>query len=250
MEEQMNRRLLDLAHQSDRIGTFTFSPFLSEAEYADFCLLERQLPPCGYTVWGGYPDAERVMIRFGDPERLGYEEPFPIVCLEIAPLQEKFADALTHRDFLGALMHLGISRGELGDIPVSGKTGYLFCTAQMADYISGVLERVRHTSVRCCITDRLPETFNAQTVTETVQAASLRADLLIAKVFRISRSICDGCFASEKVFINGRTVTQPAAVLKEGDRVSVRGFGKFRFCGVTGTTRKGNLIAEIARFSR
>lgn len=248
MEEQIKRRLLDLAAQSDRIGTFTFSPFLSEAEYADFCAVERQLPPCGFTVWGGYPDAERVMIRFGNPERLGYEEPFPIVCLEIAPAQEKFADALTHRDFLGALMHLGISRGELGDIPVSGKTGYLFCTEQMAEYIGNTLERVRHTTVRCSIVETLPETFNAQTVPETVQAASLRADLLIAKVFHMSRSACDSCFASEKVFVNGRAVSQPGMTLKEGDKVSVRGFGKFRFAGVSGQTRKGNLIVEIARF--
>lgn len=147
MEEQIKRRLLDLAAQSDRIGTFTFSPFLSEAEY-----------------------------------------------------------------------------------------------------IGNTLERVRHTTVRCSIVETLPETFNAQTVPETVQAASLRADLLIAKVFHMSRSACDSCFASEKVFVNGRAVSQPGMTLKEGDKVSVRGFGKFRFCGVSGQTRKGNLIVEIARF--
>ena len=84
---------------------------------------------------------------------------------------------------------------------------------------------------------------------ETVQTASLRADILIAKVFHISRGDCLDLIRAERVFLNGRTVTNASTVLKEGDRLSVRGCGKFRFCGVTGQTKKGNLLAAIERFT-
>lgn len=249
MEEQIIRRLLDLANQAERTDSFTFSAFLGEADYADFCAAQRQFPNCGVTAWGGHEDAERLMLRFGDPERLGYAAEFPIVCLEIAPLQKKFADALTHRDFLGALMHLGISRAELGDLLVSDRTAYVFCTEKMAPYLCGELTRVRHTSVECRVTAQLPAELAVRVTQETVQTASLRADILIAKVFHISRGDCLDLIRAERVFLNGRTVTNASTVLKEGDRLSVRGCGKFRFCGVTGQTKKGNLLAAIERFT-
>ena len=81
------------------------------------------------------------MLRFGSEETLGYEEAFPISCVVIRPSAPKFAEELTHRDFLGALMNLGIERDVLGDIIVRGAVGYVFCEDAMADY----LEKKHHT---------------------------------------------------------------------------------------------------------
>ena len=248
MEDAIRRRLLDLAEQAERTASYTFSPFLNEAEMAVFYAIQRELPNCGCTVWGGRENADRAMIRFGSAEQLGWEEPFPIVCVEIAPVQKKFADALSHRDFLGALVHLGIQRTELGDILTGDKTAYLFCTENMADYICRELMTVRHTTVTCKRTESLPEGLGVQTEPEQIQAASLRADGVISKLYRISRSECLTLFRSGKVFINGAAAENSSYLLKEGDKVSVRGSGKFRFAGVTGTTRKGNLILTVERF--
>ena len=249
MEDLIRRRLLDLAEQADRTGSYTFSSFLNEAELAEFHAMQRELPNCGCTVWGGREDADRAMIRFGNPEQLGWEEPFPIACVEIAPAQQKFADALTHRDYLGALMHLGLKRSELGDILTCDKTAYLFCTETMADYICRELTTVRHTTVICKRTEQIPESISVQVTPEQVQAASLRADGVIAKLYRISRSDCLTLFRSGKVFINGAVCENSSYTLKEGDKVSARGYGKFRFCGEAGTTRRGNLILNIERFT-
>ena len=188
------------------------------------------------------------MLRFGDPEQLGYEEPFPISCLLIAPLQEKFGEALTHRDYLGSLMHLGIERGELGDILVQGKHAYLFCRTSMAEYLCRELTRIRHTTVSCTVSE-LPEAeFAAKTEEGTVQVASPRIDGVIAKVCRLSRSVCAELFIAGKVFLNGACTGNHSALLKEGDKVSVRGFGRFRYLGISGSTRKGNLIVRYERF--
>ena len=249
MEDFIRRRLLDLAAQADRTGSYTFSPFLNEAELSDFYTLIPQLPPCGYTVFGGHEDAERAMVRFGSSEQLGYEEPFPIVCIEIAPLQQKFAEALTHRDLLGAVMHLGIERTETGDILIRDSTGYLFCTPKIGEYICRELSRVRHTSVRCTEVTEIPSGITGKTEAVQLQVSSLRIDGIIAKLWRISRSDCLTLFRSDRVFLNGRCTEHSSVLLREGDRVSVRGYGKFRFAGVEGQTRKGNLIVTAERFA-
>lgn len=248
MEDFFRKRLLDLAEQSDRTGRFTFTGFLTEAEYADFCSLRSQLPPCGVSVSGGYENAERVMLRFGDPEQLGYEEPFPVTCICIAPLQEKFADKLTHRDFLGALMHLGIERSEIGDILVQEKSAYVFCRTPMAEYICRNTDRIRHTSVRCCLTDALPADTGTKTEQISIQAASERIDGVIAKVYHISRGDCNVLFRSGRVFLDGALLENNSHMLREGEKVSVRGCGKFRYVGITGRTKKGNLVLAVEIF--
>jgi len=247
-DDFFRKRLLDLAMQADRTNRFTFTDFLNEAEQAEYYAAVRDLPDCGAALWGGREDADRVMLRFGDAEMLGYEEPFPITCLLIAPLQEKFGEELTHRDYLGSLMHLGIERGSLGDILVQGKHAYLFCKTQMAEYLCRELTRIRHTAVSCTPAE-LPETeFAAKTEEGSVQVSSPRIDGVIAKICRLSRSICAELFAAGKVFVNGRCTGNHSALLKDGDKVSVRGFGKFRYLGISGTTRKGNLIVRYEKF--
>ncbi|MBR3267269.1 MAG: hypothetical protein IKI58_00840 [Oscillospiraceae bacterium] len=248
-DDFIRKRLLDLASQADRTNRFTFTGFLNEAEQAEYYAVRRELPDCGAVLWGGYEDAERAVLRFGDPERLGYEEPFPVVCLEIAPLQEKFGEMLTHRDYLGAMMHLGIERSEIGDILIREKHAYVFCRETMADYLCRELTRIRHTSVSCKVS-ALPETeFTVRTEPGTVQVSSPRIDGVAAKIFGFSRSLCAELFAAGKVFVNGACTENHSLILKAGDKVSVRGYGKFRFLGIGGVTRKGRQIVNFERFT-
>ena len=72
--------------------------------------IKKEISYVPFDVFGGTENCERLMIRFGSEELFGYEEPFPICCLLAEPLIEKFADNFTHRDFLGAIMNLGIER--------------------------------------------------------------------------------------------------------------------------------------------
>lgn len=147
MNTQSENRFKELADRSYNKGQFTFTRFLSLAELSAFKYEESNLKYASPVIYGGYEEAERVLIRFGNKDELGYEEQFPIDILEITPLAEKFADDLTHRDFLGALMSLGIERELLGDIIVRGKKAYLFCLESISDYIIENLMSVKHTSV-------------------------------------------------------------------------------------------------------
>ena len=85
-------RLKDLADRSFSNNKYTYSSFLSEGELSDYFTIERELKYASPILWGGSENSDRVMVRFGDPESLGYEEDFPIVLLEIRPLNSKFSD--------------------------------------------------------------------------------------------------------------------------------------------------------------
>ena len=128
----------------------TFSEFLNINEIS---LLKEQTFKSRSTLFGGYEMSERCVAGFGSDIK---ESDFPISCIKIEPLLSKFSDKLTHRDFLGSLMQLGINRNTLGDIVVNGNTACLFCLKSISDYIIENLTRVKHTSVKCTLINELP----------------------------------------------------------------------------------------------
>ncbi|MDE6363035.1 MAG: hypothetical protein K2L86_02015, partial [Lachnospiraceae bacterium] len=155
-ETRLRKRFTELADKSYNSSQYFFTGFLSAAELDIYYQMERELSYAPVTVFGGTMDCERVMLRFGSEELCGYEAVFPIQCIEILPLIEKFGEELGHRDYLGALMNLGIERSTLGDIVISGKHAFLFCAEKMAPYILETLDKERHTSVRRQIAAQIP----------------------------------------------------------------------------------------------
>ncbi len=244
-DELLKKRFRELAQKCYQNNQYTFTGFLGLADAACFYEIERELSYVPYTVWGGSDEAERVMIRFGNEEQLGYEEAFPVTCLKISPLSEKFADPLTHRDYLGALMNLGIERDTLGDILLEDKTAWLFCVSSMAGYIKQNLTRVKHTAVMCQEAREAPA-FTGKDIQEIkIQIASERIDGVVAKVYHLSRSEAVELFRQKKIFVGGRLCENNSQLLKAGETVSVRGCGKFEFAGETGISKKGKMNALI-----
>lgn len=243
--QQLKNRLRELADKSYRQNVYTFTGFLGLAELDVYHQLERELQYAHPALFGGSSRADRQLLRFGSPEEFGYEEEFPIACVQVKPLQAKFADALTHRDFLGALMNLGIERSCIGDIFVREGEGYFYCLSDMAAYICEHLLKIRHTHVRCRLVERMEETEAEKPVCAEVQVSSLRIDGCIAKVYNISRTDSLTLFSARRVFVDGRLTENNSRLLKPDEVVNVRGFGKFRFREVRYTTKKGRLCLAV-----
>lgn len=249
MKDELNvlqGHLRDLANRSDRGGTFYFSDFLGLAEQNAYREIERELSYVTVKAYGGAQDAERIVLRFGNPDELGYEIPFPIVTLRITPRSPKFAENLTHRDVLGSLMHLGITRDTLGDIVVREGEIYLFCLESVAPFISDSLTRIRHTDIKIEAVDELPEGSLYRVEPLKIQAVGERLDAIVAKVYRISRDDALALFTRGLVFQNGLCVQSHAKAPKAGDVISVRGYGRFRYVGFVSESKKGklNLVVE------
>lgn len=245
----LKKRLLELAKKSYEHNIYTYTSFLSLAEQDVFYSLTNEIAGVSYKLFGGNIDCERQMLQFGSADILGYEEDFPLVCLLIEPVTKKFADDLNHRDFLGAIMNLGIERSTIGDIFIQGKSAYLFCTDKMAPFIVDNLDKVKHTNVRCSIVVSEMELPVKEPEPLNITVASERADGVIAKIYNLSRNQCVDLFRAKKIYINGRLNENNSYNLKSEDIVSVRGFGKFVYYGTSHKTKKGKLgvLAGIYR---
>lgn len=247
MEMQEKKRYLELANRAWNNGIFVFTDFLDLAALSLFYSALPSLPKVPFQLYGGAEGCERKMLRFGDADLCGYEAAFPIACLKIYPLSKKFADKLTHRDFLGSLMALGMEREMLGDIIVKEDCAYLFCHERIAPYICEHLVQVKHTTVTCEPAEALPEGDLFRTEKRVVQLSSERVDALVAHVFKMSRGDAQALFPMGKIFVDGRLCESPGYTPKPGQVISVRGFGRMKYTGVESMSKKGkcNTAVEI-----
>ena len=237
-EKQIKNRFLELAKRSYEQSSYTFTGFLGLTEQSLFWEMERELHFAGFSLNGGNDICDRKVIRFGNPEELGYEEEFPIVCIRITPLIKKFSDEFSHRDFLGALMNLGIDRSTIGDIFLQENEGYVYCLESISDYIVESLDRVKHTHIKCeKIKDSL-KFIKDEGKTLEITVTSDRIDVVISGVYHVSRSESLSYFEKAIVYVNGRLCTSNAKNLKKGDVVNVRGKGKFLYGGTQHITKK------------
>lgn len=245
--ELIKKRLFELNRTAQEHCYFTFTDFLGLAEQTVLREVIATVHP-SVTLYGGAEGSERVMARFGNTEELGYDAPFPIALLKIAPKSPKYADKLTHRDFLGAVLNLGIERDTLGDIVIRDKVGYLFCKEDIAPYIMESLERIKHTDVTVSVAGELPEGELYRTEVRRIQIASERLDAVIARVFSLSREDAQLLFRRSLVFRDGALVESTSYTPRSGERISVRGHGRFIYLGTVGATKKGRLNAEVELF--
>lgn len=240
MSEQdiTRKRLTELAHRAYERGYTVFSEFLNQEEIGILMTSKTDILP---KLYGGYDNSERCVAGFSNDEIWDY----PIVCIKIEPLQQKFADKLTHRDFLGSLMNLGINRNTLGDIKIENNVGYLFCLDSISEYIIDSLDRIKHTSVKCEIIDELPDFVNKAPDISEIIVSSERADVIIAGVYKLSRNKVSQLVNQERVFVNSVPIAKDGIMLKDRDIVSVRGHGKFVYAGAIRKTKKDRIVIGV-----
>lgn len=241
-EKLLMAHLLDLADACRNRSIPACSRFLTEQEQAlAVCLMHRTGEEM--LLWGGYEDAERKVALFL-PEYLTKENlSFSLCELKLLRCeQDKYHSPLTHRDYLGALMALGVERETIGDILIDGYSADLIVTESAAALIADSLTSVGRCRVECRevsedqihIPVRQYETFS-----DTV--ASLRLDCVIAAGFRLSREEASRAIRGGRVQVNGRAVEKNDAEVKEGSKLSLRGAGKVILAEVNGLSKKGRV---------
>ena len=247
-EYLLKKRLLELAGLCVQRDVPAHSDSLNLNEQTIFYSIIRELPPVPYILAGGFELAERKIVCFlpSYMDESSFEP--PVSCIRFTPLNARFAEDLTHRDYLGSVMNLGIDRCKTGDILLNDNETYLFCLEDMAPYIAGEMTRVRHTSVKTeiCRPGEISYTPRFEEIEGSV--ASVRLDSVLALAFRCSRSKILPYIQGERVFINGKMAVSNSASLKEGDIVSVRGLGRFRYTGVRSETKKGRMFISVQKY--
>ncbi len=208
---------------------------------------------CGF--YGGYDDAERTLAVFlpeyieedvkeyfaAEPE----EEPLTVLRVNL----KKGSPVLSHRDYLGALMGLGIKRESVGDILVRRDGADIIVLKEMASFISMNMDkagRVRLQFQEIPVSELIVPEMHRTEVTESV--SSLRLDNMLSSAFGLSRGKALEAISAGIVFVNGTTASKPEKKLNEGDKLVLRGKGKAVFKEIKGVSNKGRTIVIIEKY--
>lgn len=241
------KRIRELANLSYQRDIVTFSDFLNLNEQNLVKSQASRFPGVVMESFGGYGEAERQMIAF-HPEALVFPWEYPICCLKIEPKAVKFSEELSHRDYLGTILGLGVERSVIGDILLREHAAWVFCQEKMADFIVENLCRVRHTTVLASRVENPEELPGPRLAPVSGTCSSVRLDALIAIAFQSSRSSMVSFIEGGQVFVNGRLVTSNGYEPKEGDIISVRGKGRFLFEETSGRTKKGRTSVRLQKY--
>ena len=243
----MLSRTEDLFKLCDKYASPRFSQFLDGAQIAD--IRENIHFPCGFNVmfWGGFDDCERKVLGvFPEWEEASVEK-FPISAVKFST---GFSKKLTHRDYLGTVMSLGLDRAKIGDILVEENAAYVFAYSDIAEYIGDNINKIANVGVKTEVTDINDVDIPAREYkTAGAVCASLRLDAVISGALNISRSAAMQLIREGKVKLNYREAQNSSKPLKEGDLVSVRGYGRFFLDEAGGETRKGRLHITVKFFA-
>lgn len=241
---ELLKRGEDLAGRCERRACLTNTGFLSPAErYA----LEHDvnLRTAHMIFRGGYADAERTMAFFL-PEYLEEDELDESEHICAIRLTAGFG-APGHRDYMGAILGMGVGRDWVGDILVDGSTACVLCQPSVLRHLLSI-EKVGRYGVKA---EQIPLSDiphrPRKTETRSFTVMSLRLDAVCAGMFRLSRTEAARQIAAGNVSLNYAECLKADAPVKEGDILSLRGAGKGRLGELGGSSRKGRLFvtAEI-----
>ncbi len=246
-EREVVARVIDLGEMAIKNRAPRVTGFYDPYRIHLVTRVVNSIPGLSVGVDGGYPVAERSRALIF-PGNLDQEElDFGLAFIEIKG-NFRFA-RVTHRDYLGALLGLGIQRDKLGDILVGEDGARVVVASEVAGYITGGLASVGRTrvSVREIQREELdPPAPRVKEIKATVQ--SLRLDALAAQGFGLSRSKIAREITASKVYLNWRPCQDPSARVDPGDVISVRGRGRVEVVDTAGKTKKGRTSVILKRF--
>lgn len=226
-----------------------FTDFMDRAKCARFAERLRGIRELQVTLFGGTEDCERQMMGFSPAEEELPLDEFPIKVIKIRRKSKKFGQTdLSHRDYLGSILGLGIDRGKVGDILVAEDSAVCFVAEEISPYITAVLEQVSKTAVVAEETEGADAVPLRQTEIKRLTVASMRLDAVAGEAFHLARGKVQTLIGGEKAAVNWSIVTNTSHLLKEGDMVSLRGFGRFRIKSIGGKTKKDRIGLEIEKY--
>jgi uncharacterized conserved protein, contains S4-like domain len=240
-------RISDLADRAYFKNIITHTVFLNLYEQTIFQSISASLQ-VSHKMLGGYDYAERKIVCFFSCDFEEIEDSEFVDLLHISNINTKFADKLSHRDYLGAIMNIGIERHMVGDICIFDDQAYVYVLKAVSNIITDSLTDVKHNKVTVTKTDFKSIDFNNNIKEKNINIASNRLDSIVSSVYNISRTKANILIDSDKVFINSKLINTHSKSLNTDDIVSVRGLGRFIYSDIEKTSKKGRLIVKIKQY--
>lgn len=247
-ERFLSAHISDLCRKSRGSGVPRFSAFLNEREAmiaGEAARAERSCP----VFYGGYEGAARTVCGFfeqtfaEDFDENARNELFPVRAVTFS---FRNCDKLSHRDFLGAVLGVGLKREAVGDIVVSEGGAVVFCLETAAELVLGI-EKVGRTGVVAenGVTKPIikPEPLGIE-----ASVSSMRLDCIVGACINASRDKSASLIKSGQVSADFSVCLEVSFIVKENTVLSIRGYGRFRMSKIVGKTQKGRLKVVIEKF--
>ena len=243
-DEELIKRIEDLSRRCGKTASVTNTGFLTPAQVYAVEQWAARGTDCAVLLHGGAAENERKAAFFlpdwADPEDF---DPGEHICA--LKIEARFGEP-GHRDYMGAVLGLGIQREWIGDILVDGSTAYLFCLPSVKQHLLLNLDKVGRWGVK---TKELPLSEVPARERElrelTFSVKSLRLDAVCAGMFGLSRTSAAEAVAAGLVSLNYSVCLKPDAPIRTGDVLSLRGKGKgFVLEAGDRETRKGRLFVK------
>lgn len=194
---------------------------------------------------GIFKSSERRMLRFSKdfPEN----DEFPYELLKIQNLS-KFEN-LTHRDYLGAIMSLGIIRNKLGDLVLGDNCCYAAVCRENALYVSQNIEKIKRCKCQVSIADRYEQLIPDVKFEEfSIISTSLRLDCLVSSICKLSRSKAADLINDSSVSVDYAAAKAKDYTVSAEETITIRGYGKYKLEKITGTTGRERMKLLMKKF--
>lgn len=206
-----------------------------------------------YIKYGGFNEAERKMYIFY-PEKFNEQvvekNLSSIVQIIRIELPDDLIGKYTHRDYLGAVMKLGVKREKVGDIIVENNGADIIINKEITKFLEQNLSELTRFSKSTITVEDIQNLRNVEVKKEEIEiiVASLRLDNVASELSRCSRSKIIEIMNTERVFVNFQVETKKTKQIKEGDMITIRGKGRFFIKEIIGQTRSGRTILKVEKF--
>ena len=236
---ELLKRARDLAERCERSGVVCATGFLSPAEQYE---IQSKLGfiPCGLVFHGGGENCERAAAFFL-PDYMT-EDMLDVSEYICAMKLKAYFGQPGHRDYMGALLGMGIGREWLGDIQVEGDTAYVFCMKSVLRHLLSIEKAGRYTVKASQVPLEEVPRRSIETESISFSVMSPRLDAVAAGLFHLSRTEAAKQIAAGNVSLNYSQCLKADCVVKEGDILSLKGKGKGSISSMGGTSRKGRLF--------
>ncbi len=249
-------KIEDKARQCSENSMITNSDFLDMHQKSVVASLRLPYPDVRMVFYGGFDGAERTVALFL-PDYIEDElsdhfsavpEDDPLTVIELT--KDKFSPALSHRDYLGALMGLGIRREMTGDIIVSENGCRMAVLSKMAPFILDNLGKAGRGTLkgRILATSEAREGTKATGIPESFTVSSMRLDSVVKNAFSVSRGDAAEAIEGGVVFVNDIECTKPDRKIVSGDKIVFRRKGRIIVGDCSGISKKGRVIVNIIKF--
>lgn len=244
-EKLFSAHIEDLIERCEKQYIPQFTHFLDERQGMIACQVLARAGWSDYLLWGGYDTAARCVLGVYPPYNDIAKEEYP---LQAVTFSYRGEDSLSHRDFLGSLMALQIKRESLGDILVGKGNTVVFVLPAVASLIQNEVQKVGSVGVKVSqgVPEQLPSAHEFQTISGTV--SSQRLDCVVSLATKLSREKSAQLIRSGLVMLDFAPCLQVDRTVKEGDRLSIRGHGKYIVDGSDGLSKKGRIRLNIQKY--